>query len=62
MCKRKFSQILRTRRRTRDLSKENSAREEDNELWVDASDAGVGSNTLVMGERLLTVERVRCQG
>ena len=42
--------------------KKNSAREEDNELWLVRLDAGFGSNTLVTGERLLDVARVRCQG
>jgi hypothetical protein len=62
MCKRKFGQILRAPCRARDLLKKNSAREEDNELWLDARGAGFGSNTLVTGERLLSPERVRCKG
>lgn len=61
MCKRKFGQIRRARRRTNDLAKKNRARGGHNEMWMVALDAGFGSNTLVTGERFLGVAGVRDQ-
>ena len=60
MCKRKFGQILRTRDRTCDLSKENRARREENQMWLVALEGGSEANWSVRRGRLLTVAKARC--